>query len=66
MLYRVHYFVGGAVTGTDTQHDITFEDAKELALKAVQAQHADRAEVRDDRGKLLFQHPRTMSPAHIN
>lgn len=63
MRYHIHYFVGSALTGTETQIDMTLDTAKSQAMKAVELKTADRAEVRDEQGSLLFQVPRTLRPS---
>gem|GEM_PF-6986801 len=40
-----------------------FEEAKAHAKKAVLVGNAQRVEIRDQPGKLVFQYPRVVSPA---
>lgn len=62
MRFRVDYFDAKGLTGSDVSFT-NLELAKAMAEKSVASGTAERAEVRDEGGQLLFHHPRTLRSA---
>jgi hypothetical protein len=64
MNYSILRFVGGRPTGdSETWTDHPLDAVNDHARQIVKTGLADRVEVRDGNGKLVFQWPRTVSRA---
>lgn len=59
MVYTIKFMRHGRVMG-DTPWGLGLNEAKEHALSHMRLYRADRVEVRDKGGVLVFQHPRTL------
>jgi hypothetical protein len=59
MTYTITYLENSRPTGSEHWAG-SFSEAKELAVKAVTTGCAERSEIRDDAGNLMFHHPRVM------
>ena len=57
MTYNIGYFVNSRLTATESW-DGTFSAAQEMARKAVESGTAERVEIRESDGALVFHHPR--------
>lgn len=63
MPYHITYLAQSRLIGSETQIDMSFSRATEQAVRAVQSGVAERAEVRDDDGRLLYHFPRVLRRA---
>lgn len=59
MVYNIIFMRGERTLGS-TPWDKGFETAKAHAMDHMTINKADRVEVRDDNGYLMFHHPRTL------
>lgn len=63
MAYQIESTLRGQLVATETWDDLLFESAKEHARTLVENGIADRVEIRDANGSLVFHYPRVMRPA---
>jgi hypothetical protein len=59
--YHVRLFSGAVMTEDGVRHDTPQDTVVREAKSAVESGHADRAEVRNVQGNLIFQWPRTLN-----
>lgn len=59
MAHNIIFIRSGKEIGK-TPWNLGFEKAKDHALFNMKVHNADRVEIRDDNGKLVFHHPRTL------
>jgi len=62
MEYEVTRIKNGQVESVEMSSGFPFEKLKDDAVMWVESDLADRVEIRDGSGKLVFHHPRVMKP----
>ena len=60
MSYHITSTLKGQTVAIEQYSDILFESAKDHARTMVESKLADRVEIRNDDGKLVFHYPRVV------